>query len=572
MRWSSLFRKLEVAHDPELSTKELFLQNDDLKPVEKDRRRYTHLSMIALWIADAVNVNTFMISSAPIQTGLNFYQAWLAVIIGYTISAGFVVLSGHIGAVYHISFPVVCRASFGIFGSYWPIINRVVMACIWFGVQSWLGGNCVKLMISSIWLNASKNVPNHLESAGTTSYDFLCFFLFIFIMCVCIWFPVHSLRHLFTVKAYVAPAAAVALLIWTVKRAGGIGPVVRQDAKIEGSELAWEFIKATMTCIANFAALIMNDPDFTRFAKKPQVAMWPQMITIPLSFAITSLIGILVASSSTVMYDSPIWSPLDVLNKYLDEDPSAGARAGIFLIGAALALAQVGCNLIANSVSAGTDMTALLPRFLSVRRGGYICAAVGFAMCPWKLLSGSSEFTTYLDSYTVFLSSIAGVMISDYYIVRKGKLIVPDLYSMTSGSTYMYRYGISWRAYLCYILGIAINVTGFAGSVGAKVPIGGTYIYNLNYFAGFIVSLLTYWLVCHFFPVPGCNEKFSEEDAVMYDMEELEGEERAASLDNYKLDDGDDDVKKLTPINSNNNNYNYDNNYGEDREKNNNAS
>lgn len=240
-----------------------------------------------------------------------------------------------------------------------------------------------------------------------------------------------------------------------------------------------------------------NDPDFSRFAKTPRSALWSQLLTIPIGFALTSFIGIIVSSSSTVIYKDPIWNPLDLLSLFLDEVEgstsssvaftqriqqssarNSGTRAGVFFISFAFALAQLGTNIAANSVSAGTDMTALLPRFLTIRRGGFICAIVGLCMCPWRLLSSQNNFTTYLSAYSVFLSSIAGVIIADYYFVRRGYLEVGRLYDANMDGSYWYSYGVNWRAYVSYISGILVNVVGFAGAVGRDVPVGAQYIYK----------------------------------------------------------------------------------------------
>jgi len=264
-----------------------------------------------------------------------------------------------------------------------------------------------------------------------------------------------------------------------------------------------------MSSIANFATLIINDPDFTRFAGKPKDAFWSQLVAIPVGFAVTSFIGIIVSSSSTVIYNKSIWDPLELLEKLI-EDGNSGERFGVFVIAAAFALAQLGTNIAANSVSAGTDMTALLPRFLDIRRGGYICAAVGLAMCPYTLLTSSNQFTTYLSAYSVFLSSIAGVMICDYYFVRRGYLEVKELYDARKTGPYYFTYGVHWRAYAAYIGGILVNVVGFAGAVGNDVPIGAQYIYNLNFFAGFIVASVMYWGLCKMWPVPACSDRWME--------------------------------------------------------------
>ena len=219
----------------------------------------------------------------------------------------------------------------------------------------------------------------------------------------------------------------------------------------------------------------------------------------------------IVSSSAAVIYGEPVWSPLTLLEKFLNDSNVTGAtRFGVFVIAFAFSVAQLGTNIAANSVSAGTDMTALLPRFLNIRRGGYICAIVGLVMCPWNLLSSSNNFTTYLSAYSVFLSSIAGVIICDYYFVRKGYLQVRDLYSAQKSGPYYYTLGIHWRGYAAYIAGILINVVGFAGAVGTPVPAGATYIYNLNFFCGFIVAASVYWTLCHFFPIPATSDRWME--------------------------------------------------------------
>lgn len=308
------------------------------------------------------------------------------------------------------------------------------------------------------------------------------------------------------------PVAGVAFLVWTVVRAGGPGPIVSQPNTIHGSDLAWQVVLGIMSSIANFAALIMNDPDFSRFAAKPKDALWSQLITIPAGFAVTSFIGIIVSSSSVLIYPDvkePIWNPLELLERFIDDGNSA-ERFGTFMIGLAFALAQLGTNIAANSISAGTDMTALLPRYISIRRGGYICACVGLAMCPYTLLTSANQFTTYLSAYSVFLSSIAGVMCCDYYIVRKGYLKVRELYDARKAAPYYYTLGFNPRAYIAYVSGILINVVGFAGAVGADVPTGATYIYNFNYLGGFFVAAAVYWALCRIFPVPATSDRWME--------------------------------------------------------------
>ncbi|KAF4496466.1 NCS1 family nucleobase:cation symporter-1 [Fusarium agapanthi] len=502
--------KVAVESEPGLTKTQLMLTNHDLKPVEIERRQWGPWNFVGFWIADSFNINTWMISSSMIVKGLSWWQAWLCVWIGYSITGIFVAINARFGAMYHIGFPVANRTSFGIWGSLWPVLNRAAMACVWYGVQAYIGGDCIYLMIRAIWKSWA-NVPNTFsEDSGTDTAHFASFFIFWLVSLPALWFPVHKVRHLFTVKAYVVPVAGITFLAWTISRAGGIGPIVKAGNKVHGSDLAWEMVKGIMSSISNFATLIVNASDFSRFAQKPRDALWPQMITIPFGFAITSFIGIMVSSASSVLYEEAIWNPLDLLDRFID-DGSSGERFGVFFLATSFALAQLGTNISANSISCGTDLTALLPRWLNIRRGSYICAIVGLCICPWQLLKDSNQFTTYLSAYSVFLSSIAGVMVSDYYIVRKGYIDTKELYDARKEGPYYFTGGFNWRGYVAYIAGIVINVVGFADAVGAKnVPQGAIYIYQLNYFCGFIVSSMMYWTLCKISPVPATSDRWME--------------------------------------------------------------
>ncbi|KAL4894889.1 permease for cytosine/purines, uracil, thiamine, allantoin-domain-containing protein [Aspergillus ambiguus] len=529
-RLKMLMEALQVPTDPGLTTAELMLTNDDLRPVERERRQWKWLNFVAFWIADSLNVNTWMISSAMIVDGLSWWQSWLCVWFGYALAAIFVVAMGRIATIYHIPFAVANRASFGIWGSFWPIINRAAMAVIWYGVQRHVAGQCVTLMIQAIWPSYA-NIPNNIPaSSGVTTMEFTSFFLFWLGSLPALWYPIYKIRHLFTAKAYFSPACAVAFFVWAIVRAHGMGPIIHQPNTAHGSELAWAVVKSIMNCIANFAALIINNPDFSRYARHPNDAFWPQLITIPLGFAVTSFIGIVVTSSSTVIFGKAVWNPLTLLGMFL-EDASSAERFGIFVIASGFALAQLGTNIAANSVSAGTNLSALLPRFCTIRRGAYVCAAIGLAMCPWTLVASSNKFTVYLSSYSVFLSSIAGVMVSDYYLVRKGYLQLSELYSAEKGSPYYGTCGVSWRGYTAYICGILINVVGFAGAVGADVPAGAEYIYNINYFSGFIVAGIMYCALAKAFPVPAASDVWNEVPYVGGSMYATEGKETVGTED-----------------------------------------
>ncbi|KAH9933055.1 NCS1 nucleoside transporter family [Fomitopsis serialis] len=502
----------ETCHMPKASSCRV-AQNDDLYPVAPEKRTWgCGISLPCTWVADSFNINTWEIASSMVDAGLSWWQAWICVWIGYGVVAPFIVLNARPGAKFHITFPVVARASFGIWGSLWCVFNRAAMACVWYGVQASIGGTCVLVLLRAMWPSV-ENIPNSMPaSSGTNTRDFMSFFLFWLISLPAIWLPIHKVRHLFTVKAVIVPIAGITFFIWCIVKAHGVGPIVRQPSTVHGSSLGWSMVANLMSCVSNMATLVTNAPDFASRAKKPRDALWPQLIAVPLGFSIVSFLGIIVSSSSQAIYGQPVWSPITLLGMFLDDSPSHATRFGVWFIAAAFIIAQVSTNISANSISAGCDLTALFPRFINIRRGGYIAAIVGLCMLPWNLLKSSNNFTTYLSAYSVFLSSIAGVMITDYYIIRKGHYRVRDLYHANKDGWYSYTHGINFRAYAAYIAGILINVVGFAGATGRSVPIAATHIYDMSFFTGFGVSAVIYWALNQLFPAAGASKTFQEVD------------------------------------------------------------
>ncbi|CAI4250554.1 ATM_1a_G0001580.mRNA.1.CDS.1 [Saccharomyces cerevisiae] len=493
--------------DLQESLRSTYLYNTDLRPVEAKRRTWTWKQYIFFWISGSFNVNTWQISATGLQLGLNWWQTWICIWVGYTFVAFFLILGSKVGNNYHISFPISSRVSFGIYFSIWIVINRVVMACVWNSTLAYIGSQCVQLMLKAIFgTNLNTRIKDTIKNPNLTNFEFMCFMVFWVACLPFLWFPPDKLRHIFALKSAITPFAAFGFLIWTLCKAKGhlaLGSLNDNGGAISKTVLAWSVIRAIMSALDNFSTLILNAPDFTRFGKTYKSSVYSQLIALPVCYAIISLIGILSVSAAYTLYGVNYWSPLDILNRYLDNYTS-GNRAGVFLISFIFAFDQLGANLSGNSIPAGTDLTALLPKFINIRRGSYICALISLAICPWDLLSSSSKFTTALAAYAVFLSAIAGVISADYFIVRKGYVNIFHCYTDKPGSYYMYnKYGTNWRAVVAYIFGIAPNFAGFLGSVGVSVPIGAMKVYYLNYFVGYLIAALSYCILVYFYPIKG---------------------------------------------------------------------
>ncbi|OWZ33057.1 hypothetical protein LQV05_000898 [Cryptococcus neoformans] len=513
LRAKKILKKLESNHAEGLTSTEMFLATEDLLPVKKEQKTWDGWNFASFWIADSFNLNTFTIASSMISAGLNWWQAFICVIIGYSLVGPLIVLSARPGAVHGIVFPAVCRTTFGLFGSLWPVLNRAGMAAIWWGVQGWLGGECVHVLLRAIW-PSYPNIKNIMPtSTETTSAYVLAFVIFWLLSLPTIWVPIHKLRWLFAAKAIIGPIVGFTLFGWSITRAGGIGPVFSQPATLSGSALGWQMLISISSCFNNMFTLVVNAPDFASRAKKPSAAVWPQLISMPLGFTITSFLGIVIASASAPQFGTQIWDVVQIMDRMLD-GASSSTRAGLVFISAGFVYVQLLLNVAANSISAGCDLTALFPRYLSIRRGGYIAAIIGICMNPWLLYTSSSTFSTYLSAYGVLLSCIAGPMITDYWFVRRGHMRVNDLYSAEKSGWYWYTWGINWRGYLGYLVGFACNAPGFINSINPNiyVPVGAQRVYYLSWVTGTGISGLVYYLACLVSPPPGMNRTFMEVD------------------------------------------------------------
>lgn len=229
-----------------------------------------------------MNVNTFSIASAGVVSGLSWWQALIATALGYSLAAPFLIANGRSGAVFHVKFPVVARASFGVYGAYWVVLNRTVMSCVWWGVQAWIGGECVAVALQAIFPSYGRISNTFSESAGTTTKAFLGFFIYWLLSLPTIWPPIQKARHFFTAKAIVGPIAALTFLIWSLVLAKGAGPVLKAPPVLSNSEAVWPMVTAIMSAIANMATLITNNPDVTSYADRPSSMMWTQLSQWPI--------------------------------------------------------------------------------------------------------------------------------------------------------------------------------------------------------------------------------------------------------------------------------------------------
>ena len=448
------------------------LYNEDLAPIPASRRSWSTYNYAALWVAMSVNIPTYMLASGMIAGGMSWRQAIFTVFLGNVLVLAPMLLNAHAGAKYGIPFPVFARASFGVLGANVPAILRALVACGWFGIQTWIGGEAINAMVAAL-------VPSwHDYPAGV----WICFGGFWLLHVIVIMRGIRTIQFLQGVTAPFLLVIGIALLAWAVVKAGGFGTMLAAPSKFQTFGEFFHFFIPSLTGVVGFwATVALNIPDFTRYARSQRAQVLGQALGLPATMTFYSFIGVAVTSATAIIFGQAIWDPVQVLARL-------GNPIAVVIAILALLLATLNVNVAANLVSTSNDFSNLAPRLISFRTGGLITCVLGVAVFqPWKLLANYSNYIFgWLVGYSGFLGPIAGVMICDYFIVRKKILLVEDLYKR--GSFYEFSSGINWRAMAALAAGAGL---AFIGLIVPALRV----LYDYAWFVGFGASFVVYWIL-----------------------------------------------------------------------------
>jgi NCS1 family nucleobase:cation symporter-1 len=480
------------APDVETDIEQSRLCNADLAPVPASRRKWGMWSFAALWISMSACIPTYMLASGLIGGGMNWWQAILTIFLGNLIVLVPMILNAHAGTRYGIPFPVYCRAAFGTKGANVPAILRALVACGWFGIQTWIGGEAIYKICCTIFNLHPATPTNWL---GITGGQFLCFLFFWGVNMWVIYRGIETIRWLLNIKAPVLIALGLLLLWWAWRAAGGFGPILSQPSAFDAGQPKagqfWIYFFPALTGMVGYwATLSLNIPDFSRYAKSQRDQVIGQTLGLPLTMALYAFIGVAVTSATTIIYGAPIWNPVDVLTKFTNP---------VVLVVAMLALciATLATNIAANVVSPANDFAQLAPKKISFRIGGFITGVIGILMMPWKLIADPSGYIfTWLIAYSALLGPIGGILIADYFVCRRCQLNVTALYQ--SDGEYRFTNGFSLVALIALVVGALPSLPGFLVNVKllseTSVPPLLAHLYNYAWFIGFAVAFAVYLL------------------------------------------------------------------------------
>jgi nucleobase:cation symporter-1, NCS1 family len=468
-----------VTTDEDLSASPLW--NHDLAPTAIERRTWSTYNIAALWIGMSVVITTYTLASGLISQGMTWWQAMVTILLGNCIVLIPMVLNAHAGTKYGISFPVLCRASFGVRGANIAAMLRAIVACGWFGIQTWIGALALNALLGAAWAGW-KDLPGGVAIA---------FAIFWGIQVLVILRGTEGIKVLESWSAPLLLGGGALLLAWAISRGGGFSHVLGQSATLrQGHAAFWTIFPAALTAnVGYWATLSLNIPDFTRYAKSQRSQMLGQALGLPTTMTAFAFIGVAVTSATIVVFGQAIWDPVVLVSRI--------GGTGVIIFSALVVLAaQLTTNMAANVVSPSNDFSNLSPRRISYVTGGLITAVIGILMMPWELYADAAAYIfTWLLGYSSLMGALGGILIADYWIVRKQRLSLPDLFKLEG--RYTYDRGFNWRAIAALVISIAPVVPGFGHAVMTPGGVVGNpdvfdHLYSYAWFVTFALSFVVY--------------------------------------------------------------------------------
>ncbi len=483
----------------DVSRADATLVNPDLAPVAEDRRTWSWWHIASLWIGMAICIPTYTLASSLVDRGWSWQAAVFSVVAGNLVVLVPMVLNSHAGTRYGIPFPVLARSAFGVLGANIPAILRAVVACGWFGIQTWIGGWAIYKLLEVMWPGIA-TIPRILPAfMGLGTGEAICFLLF---WALNVWIVLRGMESIKLLETWGSPfllAIGVALLAWAYVSAGGWGPLFANTAPASAgssavssgsSSAAPSFFSqlgiGLTSAVAFWGTMALSIPDFSRFARSQRDQAIGQAVGLPVTMAMFAFIGAVVTNATVVIFGARIADPVALLARI-------GGPFIVMLSMLGLSIATLTTNIAANVVAPANDFSNIAPHRIRFKTGALITAAIGILMMPWKLYNDAAAYIfTWLIGYGVLLGPIAGIMIVDYFLIRKRELNVDDLYRR--GGEYEYTGGFNRVALFALAAGIAPNLKGFFNALGLmKASAFSIAVYEWAWFVGFFIAAVAHY-------------------------------------------------------------------------------
>ncbi|THW05324.1 NCS1 nucleoside transporter family protein-like protein [Aureobasidium pullulans] len=511
LRLRQLKEKIQLKGDEDEHEQVDSWSNRDLIPLPPSRRTWGWFHFFGYWTLNSLNVSNWQTPNTFLSYGLSVGQSMMVIVVGKLLVTFFSTLIAWCGLRWHIGFTVQNRYTWGLRGSYIPLLQRILLNFIWCAIQCWNGGRLIAVCITAIWPSFAKMHNTLPSSMPTTTYQFVGFVLFWVLSVPFLFVRPEKFRLPFLITSIYCGLGMLSMMIWSLSVAKGVGPLWTTGQTIpENSSwnLHWLEMKGINQIIGGIAAGITNGSDFSRYARSPKNYVLGTVLSAWVTGVLVSLVGLVVTAACQKIYGEVYWNPPDLLMRTMDSgEGSSKARAGVFFLAAGFALTGMFENVCGNAVAGGIDLAGLFPRYLDIRRGAILTFVAVWVCQPWQLVNKAATFVSVLSSFSVFLSPIMGVMVVDFYLLRKGRIQLSHLYR-TKDTSYWFTKGVNWRAIPAWICGWAPTIGGLVVTVGgsSSPPRGLVKLYYMAFLVGFFVSGTVFYLLNWIFPYPGMGE------------------------------------------------------------------
>ncbi|TDZ18963.1 Transporter aclS [Colletotrichum orbiculare MAFF 240422] len=490
--------------------------NRDLIPLPPSRRTWGWFNFFGSWSLSSLNVATWQTPNTLLTQGLSVGQAMAVIVVSRAICTLFAVLVAWCGLTWHIGFTVQNRFTWGFRASYIPLLQRILLNFIWNAIQCWNGGKLVTVCITAIWPSFA-TTPNTLSaSTPTTTSEMVGFVVFWTISVPFLFIRPERFKKPFLVSSVACGLGMTAMLVWSLAVARGVGPIFHQGQDVaSGSRwgVSWLMMAGVNQAIGGKVAGMTNSSDFSRYAKDKRGYVVGTVSVYWVTGVVVSLAGLVTTAACQEIYGSVWWNPPDLLMVMMDHGRgSSASRAAVFFLALAFPFTSMFENICGNAVAGGIDLAGLFPRYVDIRRGALLTFFAAWVIQPWQLINQAATFVAVLNSFSVFLAPVMGVMVCDYFLLRRGKVRLSHLFR-PEASDYWFCHGVNWRVVPCWIAGWAPTVGGLAVSVrkDAGAPEAVYELYYMAFFVGFFVSFVLFYVANIIFPVAHMGE-FDEED------------------------------------------------------------
>ena len=471
------------------------LTNADIAPSGIEGRTWSMWNIASLWVAMSVCIPTYMLAASMISAGMNWWQSMLAILIGNAVVLVPMIVMAHAGTRYGIPFPVFARAAYGLTGAHIPSLLRAGVACGWFGIQTWIGGLAINVALGILW-SGWPELGGAWSFMGYGASHYVSFLMFWMVNMHFAWAGTESIKWLETISAPFLVLMGLALLAWAIVNVGGLGTLLTESNRLVGDQTERSFAQFMLTLfipwvtamVGYWATLSLNIPDFTRYARSQKDQMVGQAVGLLTTMPLFSFVGLVVTSATLILYGEAIWNPVDLVQRITVEGGSK--ILGVASMGA-IVVATLSTNIAANVVAPANSFSTLDPQRISFRMGGMIAGTIGILIFPWRLLD---MYQTWLISYSGLLGAVAGVLVCDYVVIRRGMLLLRDLY--TEDGAYTYRRGVNRHAVIATFVGIAVALVGTLHPSLA-------FLFNGAWFSAAIVAFLVYFFLMRSDANPG---------------------------------------------------------------------